>query len=71
MALRKCVGLDQCSVEKKVQGLKEDSNVIANFSCAPMISMDCEGAFSTFKNLLSTKRNCFMEAHLKDQMLIQ
>ncbi len=55
---------------KKVQGLKEDSNAIANFSCA-MMSMDFKGAFSTCKNLLSTKRNCFMEAHLKDQMLIQ
>ncbi len=56
---------------EKVQGLKEDPNVIANFSFAPMTSMDCEGAFSTFKDLLSNKRNSLTEAHLNDQMLIQ
>ncbi len=55
---------------EKVQNLKEDLNVIANFSCAPMMSMDCKRAFSTFKDLLSSKRNCLTEAHLKDQMLI-
>ena len=55
----------------KMQGLKEDSNVISNFGCAPMMSIDCKGTFSTFKNLLSTKKNCLMEAHLKEQMLIQ
>ena len=37
---------------EKAQGLKEDPNVIANYSCAPMISMDCEGAFSTLKDLI-------------------
>ncbi len=56
---------------KKVQGLEEDSNVISNFGCTPMMSMDFKGTFSTIKNLLSTKKNCLMEAHLKDQMLIQ
>ncbi len=56
---------------EKLQGLKEDPNVLTNFSCAPMMSMDCTGAFSTFNDLLSSKRNCLTEAHLKDQMLIQ
>ncbi len=43
-------------------------NVIVNYSCAPMMSMDCEGggAFSTLKDLLSSKRNCLQEAHLND-----
>lgn len=56
---------------EKVQGLKEDPNIIASFSCAPMTSVDCERAFSTFKELLSIKRNRLTEDHLKDQMLIQ
>ncbi len=56
---------------EKVQGLKEDPNVLANFSCAPMMFMDCTGAFTTFNDLLSSKRNCLTEVHLKDQMLIQ
>ena len=38
---------------EKVQGLKEDPNVITSFSCAPMTSVDCERAFSTFKDLLA------------------
>lgn len=56
---------------EKVQGLKEDPYIIASFSCAPMTSVDCERAFSTCKDLLSSKRNCLTEGHLKDQMLIQ
>ena len=47
----------------------EDPNVIASFRCAP--SVDCERAFSRFKDLLSTKRGRMTEGHLKDQMLIQ
>ncbi len=35
-----------------------------------MMSMDCKEAFSTFKDLLSSKRSP-TEANLKDQMLIQ
>ena len=49
----------------------EDPNVIASFRCAPMTSVDCERAFSRFKDLLSTKRGRMTEGHLKDQMLIQ
>ncbi len=56
---------------EKVQGLKKDPNVIVNFSCAPIMSMDRKGAFSTFKDFLSSNRNCLTEAHLKDQILIQ
>ena len=50
---------------------REDPNVIASFRCAPMTSVDCERAFSCFKDLLSTKRARLTEGHLKDQMLIQ
>ena len=49
----------------------EDPNVIASFRCTPMTSVDCERAFSRFKDLLSTKRARLTEGHLKDQMLIQ
>ena len=72
LASRKCASLGQCSLLswEKLQSLK-DANVIDNISCGNMTSMDCERAFSTFKDLLSSKRNCLMEAHLKDQMLIQ
>lgn len=39
---------------KTVTGsLDMDPNVIASFRCAPMRSVDCEGAFSRFKDLLS------------------
>ena len=50
---------------------REDPNIIASFRCAPMMSVDCERAFSRFKDLLSTKRARLTEGHLKDQMLIQ
>ncbi len=53
----------------EVPGLKEDSNIIASFSCAPMTSVDCERAFSIFKDLLTNKRNRLIGDHLRDQML--
>ena len=49
----------------------EDPEVIASLKCAPMTSVDCERAFSRFKDLLSCKRNRLTEGHIKDQMLIQ
>jgi hypothetical protein len=36
-----------------------------------MTSVDCERAFSIFKDLLTNKRNRLTEDHLRDQMIIQ
>eukprot|EP00095_Tigriopus_kingsejongensis_P010969 maker-scaffold270_size230592-snap-gene-1.20 protein:Tk10969 transcript:maker-scaffold270_size230592-snap-gene-1.20-mRNA-1 annotation:"GG19859" len=44
--------------------------IITSFAPA-MTSLDCERAFSTFKDLLSSQKNRFTEDHLKDRMLIQ
>lgn len=44
---------------------------MANFANAPLTSVDCERAFSKFKDLLSSKRQCFTEEHLKHQMILQ
>ncbi len=40
---------------EKVQGLKEDPNVIANFSFAPMTSMDCEEPLAPSKTSSQTR----------------
>eukprot|EP00095_Tigriopus_kingsejongensis_P005598 maker-scaffold620_size123222-snap-gene-0.13 protein:Tk05598 transcript:maker-scaffold620_size123222-snap-gene-0.13-mRNA-1 annotation:"atp-sensitive inward rectifier potassium channel 12" len=57
-------------IGEKVQGVKEDPNVIACLSCPAMKSVDCERIFSTFKDLLSSQKNLLTERHLKDQLLI-
>ena len=48
-----------------------DPDIIISFSCAPMTSVDFERAFSTFDDLLTSKKNHLTERHLKDQMFIQ
>jgi len=50
--------------------LNNDPNLIANFRCAPATSVDCERAFSHFKDLLSSKRLRLTESHLRDQMIV-
>lgn len=52
-------------------GITEDPKTISNFRCAPVTSVDCERAFSRFKDIFSIKRRCLTEEHLKDLMLIQ
>lgn len=56
---------------ENVEGLSEDPGTIFNFRCAPMTSVDCERAFSRFKDIFLSKRRCLTEGHLKDLMLIQ
>lgn len=56
---------------KTVSGLEEDPATISNFKFAPVTSVDCERAFSLFKDLISSKRLRMTEEHLRDQMMIQ
>jgi len=73
--LRKNPGLSMLSdiaavlSDKYVEGLNVDTNTISNFKCAPATSVDCEQAFSHFKDIYSNKRRCLTEEHL--MMLIQ
>ncbi len=70
-AYKKVVQIGSVLKGEEVPGLKEDPNIIASFSCAPVTSVDCERTFSIFKDLLINKRNRLTEDHLRDQMLIQ
>ena len=54
---------------KKAQGLKEDPNVIVNFSCAPMMSLDCEGSLQYLQGSPFKQEKLFHGGPLK--MLIQ
>ena len=68
---QKMVQIDAVLTGQEVEGMKEDPNIIAKFSCALMVSVDCERAFSLFKDLFSSKRTSLTEAHLRDHMIVQ
>ncbi len=67
LALGNSLRLGQCLVGKRYRAWRRDPTVIANFLWCPWT---VRGAFSSFKDLFSSKKNCLTEAHLKDQMLI-
>ena len=48
-----------------------DPNLPHKYVNAPITSVDCERAFSMFKDILSSKMHRMTETHVKDQMIIQ
>jgi hypothetical protein len=56
---------------ERVQDFNVSPSTVVNFTYAPMVSVDCERAFSHFKDILSSKRRKLTETHLKDIMIIQ
>ncbi len=48
---------------EEVEGIEEDPNIIANFSCASVMRVDCERSFSLFKDLFSSKTNLTDQPH--------
>uniref|UniRef100_A0A0K2SYE7 Putative LOC100573760 [Acyrthosiphon pisum] n=1 Tax=Lepeophtheirus salmonis TaxID=72036 RepID=A0A0K2SYE7_LEPSM len=56
---------------ENLPGMKENSNNMASFNHTPIISTDCERAFSVFKDFLTNKRYKETDVHLRDQMMIE
>jgi len=50
---------------------EQDPGIIAKFVCAPVTTVDCKRCFSSFKDLLSSKRLHLTEAHICDHMIVQ